>query len=103
MRTEKIRNEELSEIELRNFYERYCDKLQTTPGRLQALWVACYEDGKRVYEVKVNRSLIMLGDITSALRIDSFKRFKKAVNQGCIEISSYGKKIEKEDEIVPSL
>lgn len=103
MRTEKIKNEELSEVELRNFYERYCAKLKTTPGRLQALWVACYEDGKRLHEVKVDRSLIMLGDITPEIRIDSFNRFKKAINKGYIEITSYSKKAEAEDEYTASL
>lgn len=103
MITEKIKNEELSEVELRNFYDRYCAKLKTTPGRLQALWVACYEDGERVHEVKVDRSLMMLGDITPAIRIDSFNRFKKAVNKGCIEITSLSKKAEAEDEFTASI
>lgn len=103
MKKEKIENEELSEIELVNFYERYCSKLDTTPGRLQALWVACYVDRKKLYEVKVDRSLIMLGDITPAIRIDSFKRFRKSINNGYIEISSCIKKAEQEDENTLSL
>ena len=93
MKTEKIKNQEISENELRNFYERYCAKLKTTPGRLQALWVACYNLYlEKMYEVEVDRSLILLGDITPKIRIDSFKRFKKAVNKGYIEITSYSKK-----------
>lgn len=77
--------------------------LKPLPGRLQALWVACYEDGKRLHEVKVDRSLIMLGDITPEIRIDSFNRFKKAINKGYIEITSYSKKAEAEDEYTASL
>jgi len=103
MKTEKIKIEKLSEVELSGIYERYCAILPERPGRLQALRSACYEDGKMVFEIKVDRSLIMLGDITPAIRIDSFSRFKKAINKGYIEVTSLSKKAEAEDEHIASL
>lgn len=45
----------------------------------------------------------MLGDITPEIRIDSFNRFKKAINKGYIEITSYSQKAEAEDEYTASL
>ena len=101
MRYEDIRKMNiLKETMLYKFYSGYSANIRNGKDFKSALSMACFTDGKQVFDLKLDVAWFVMNEVTAYNALSTYDGFKTLIDKGYIEVKPYSKKEENENTLV---